>query len=97
MKEMNKDVNPPKKKKKKKIKLEEARKREQVANAILGATFALSAAQSPKDFVRTGKIESPGVGLMQTWGKKREEAERNLDSGRVSHPARNRKKLTLSK
>lgn len=76
--------------------LDEARKREKIANAVLGATFALSAAQSPKDFVRTGNIESPGTALMQTWGRKRGEAERNLDSGRVSHPARNKKmKKTL--
>ena len=71
--------------------LSEASKREKIANAVLGATFALSAAQSPKDFVRTGNIESPGTALMQTWGRKRGEAERNLDSGRVSHPARNKK------
>ena len=76
--------------------ISEASKREKIANAVLGATFALSAAQSPKDFVRTGNIESPGVALMQTWGRKRGEAERNLDSGRVSHPARNKKmKKTL--
>ena len=74
----------------------EASKKEKVANAFLAATMALSAAQSPKDFVRTGNIESPGVALMQTWGRKRGEAERNLDSGRVSHPARNKKmKKTL--
>jgi len=76
--------------------ISEASKREKIANAVLGATFALSAAQSPKDFVRTGNIESPGAALMQTWGRKRGEAERNLDSGRVSHPARNKKmKKTL--
>jgi hypothetical protein len=76
--------------------ISEASRREKIANAVLGATFALSAAQSPKDFVRTGNIESPGVALMQTWGRKRGEAERNLDSGRVSHPARNKKmKKTL--
>ena len=76
--------------------ISEASKREKIANAVLGATFALSAAQSPKDFVRTGNIESPGTALMQTWGRKRGEAERNLDSGRVSHPARNKKmKKTL--
>jgi hypothetical protein len=63
--------------------LDEARKREKVANAFLAATMALSAAQSPKDFVRTGKIESPGVALMQNWSRKRSEAERNLDSGVV--------------
>lgn len=72
--------------------LDEARKREKVANAFLGAALAATAAQSPKDFVRTGHIESPGTALMQMWAKKRGEAERNLDSGRVSHPARNRKK-----
>ena len=76
--------------------ISEASRREKIANAVLGATFALSAAQSPKDFVRTGNIESPGTALMQTWGRKRGEAERNLDSGRVSHPARNKKmKKTL--
>ena len=75
--------------------LSEAKKREKVANALLGLAFATSAAQSPKDFVRTGNIESPGTALMQTWGKKRDEAERNLDSGRVSHPARNKKMKTF--
>ena len=75
--------------------LDEGRKREKVANAFLAATMAASAAQSPKDFVRTGHIESPGTALMQMWSKKRGEAERNLDSGRVSHPARNRKKKTF--
>jgi hypothetical protein len=75
--------------------LDEARKREKVANALLGAALAATAAQSPKDFVRTGHIESPGTALMQMWAKKRGEAERNLDSGRVSHPARNRKKKTF--
>ena len=77
--------------------ISEASKREKIANTVLGATFALSAAQSPKDFVRTGNIESPGTALMQTWGRKRGEAERNLDSGRVSHPARNRKKMKTLK
>jgi hypothetical protein len=72
--------------------LDEAKKREKVANAFLAATMAASAAQSPKDFLRTGHIEAPGTALMQMWAKKRGEAERNLDSGRVSHPARNKKK-----
>jgi hypothetical protein len=71
--------------------LSEASKREKIANAVLGATFALSAVQSPKDFVRTGNIESPGTALMQTWGRRRGEAERNLNSARVSDPARNKK------
>ena len=72
--------------------INEASKREKVANAILGLSFAASAMQSPSDFIKTGKIEAPGTALMQRWGKTRGEAERNLDSGRVSHPARNRKK-----
>jgi len=75
--------------------ISEASRREKIANAVLGATFALSAAQSPQDFVKTGNIESPGAALMQTWGRKRGEAERNLDSGRVSHPARNKKMKTF--
>jgi hypothetical protein len=72
-----------------------ARKREKVANAVLGLAFAAGAAQSPKDFVKTGNVESPGTALMQMYSKKRGEAERNLDSGRVSHPARNRMKKTF--
>ena len=77
--------------------ISEASRREKIANAVLGATFALSAAQSPKDFVRTGNIESPGTALMQTWGRRRGEAERNLNSARVSDPARNRKKMKTLK
>ena len=77
--------------------ISEASRREKIANAVLGATFALSAAQSPKDFVRTGNIESPGTALMQTWGRRRGEAERNLNSARVSDPARNRKKMKTFK
>ena len=73
--------------------ISEASRRDKIANAVLGAAFALSAAQSPKDFVRTGNIESPGTALMQTWGRRRGEAERNLNSARVSDPARNRKKM----
>ena len=77
--------------------LDEARKidREKVANAVLGLAFAAGAAQSPKDFVRTGHIEAPGTALMQIFGRKRGEAERNLDSGRVV--ARNVKKKTFKK
>ena len=41
----------------------EARKREKIANAVLLATMAATAGQSPKDFVRTGHIESPGTAL----------------------------------
>lgn len=73
--------------------LDEARKREKVANAFLLATLAASAAQSPKDFVKTGHMEAPGTALMQRFGRVRGEAERNLDSGRVV--ARNVKKKTF--
>ena len=73
--------------------LDEARKREKVANAFLAATMALSAAQSPKDFVKTGKVESPGVALMQRWAKVRSKAEKNLDSGVVV--PRNKKMKTF--
>jgi hypothetical protein len=75
--------------------LDEARKREKVANAFLAATLAASAAQSPRDFVRTGHIEAPGTALMQIFGRKRGEAERNLDSGAVV--PRNVKKKKHSK
>ncbi len=76
--------------------LSEASKREKIANAVLGATFALGAAQSPEAFIGSGKIESSGTALMQTWGRRRGEAERNLNSARVSDPARNKKmKKTL--
>ena len=75
--------------------LSEARKRDHVANAVLALPFAANAAQSPKDLVRSGHVEGPGVQLMSRMMKKRGEAERNLDSGRVSHPSRNRKKKTF--
>jgi hypothetical protein len=75
--------------------LDEARKREMAANALLGLAFAASAAQSPKDLVKTGSVEAPGTALMQRWAKKRGEAERNLDQTRVSQAARNRKKKTF--
>lgn len=68
------------------------KKRYKVADAILGAAFALSASQSPKNFIRTGHIEAPGVDLMQRWAKTREKAGVDyLDRGRVSHSSRNRK------
>ena len=73
--------------------LDEASKKEKVANVLLGLAFATGAAQSPKDFVKTGKIESPGVALMQRWGRVRGEAERNLDSGVVV--PRNKKMKTF--
>lgn len=74
------------------ISISEAKKREKLANALLGVAFGAYAAQSPKHFISTGHIEAPGTALMQRWARTRGEAERNLDSGRISHPARNRKK-----
>lgn len=75
--------------------LDEAKKREKVANAVLGLAFATSAAQSPKDFVKTGHVESPGTALMQrTIGNLRRKPK-NLDVGVVSQSARNRKMKTI--
>lgn len=71
----------------------EASKREKVANAFLGAAFALTAVQSPKDFVRTGYDQATATALMQRWAERRGKAGVDyLDRGRVSHSARNRKK-----
>jgi len=75
--------------------INEARKRDHLANALLAVSFAANAAQSPKDFLRSGNIEGPGLQVMSRMMKKRAEAERNLDSPRVSEPARNRKKKTF--
>ena len=73
--------------------ISEAKKREKIANAFLATTMALSAAQSPKDFVKTGSIESPGVAIMQrTIGNPRKQ-RKNLDSGSVV--PRNKKMKTF--
>lgn len=45
--------------------LSEGRKRDTAANALLALSFAANAAQSPKDLVRSGHIEGPGVVQMQ--------------------------------
>ena len=45
--------------------LSEGRKRDAAANAVLGLAFAANAAQSPKDLIRSGHIESPGAVQMQ--------------------------------
>jgi hypothetical protein len=75
--------------------ISEGRKRDHLANAVLGLSFAASALQSPSAFINSGKIEGPGIELMSRMMKRRGEANRNLDSGRVSHPARNRKKIEV--
>lgn len=70
----------------------EERKRDQLTNALLGLSFATNLAQSPEALIRSGHIEGPSVQLMSRMMQKRKEANRNLDSARVSEPARNKKK-----
>jgi hypothetical protein len=76
--------------------ISEARKRDHITNTLLGLSFATNALQSPSAFINSGKIEGPGIELMSRMMKRRAEADRNLDSGRVSHPSRNRKKKEVS-
>lgn len=59
------------------------RKRDAAANTLLALSFAANAASSPKNLVRSGHIESPGIQLMSRMMSKRKEAERNLDNPRV--------------
>ncbi len=75
--------------------LSEGRKRDAAANAVLALSFAANAAQSPQSFVTSGKTAAPSLPLMGELMRKRKEANRNLDSSRVSEPARNRKKKTF--
>jgi len=56
------------------MKLEEGRKRDTAANALLALSFATSAAQSPKDLIRSGHIEGPGVQLMSRMMSNRKKA-----------------------
>jgi len=70
---------------------EKMRKRDAAANAALSLAFAANAASSPEAFLRSGHIEGPGFQLMSRMMRKRKEADRNLDSERVSEPARNKK------
>ena len=70
----------------------EARKRDNVTNALLALSFAANVAQSPKDFLRSGHIEGPSMQLMSRMMKSRGKATTSgLDNARVSHPARNKK------
>jgi hypothetical protein len=75
--------------------LSEGRKRDAAANALLSLSFAANAAQSPESLVTSGKAAAPSLPLMGELMRKRKEANRNLDSPRVSEPARNRKKKTF--
>lgn len=70
----------------------EARKRDKAEAAFFATALALTAAQSPKEFVRLGHIQSPGVAYMDNMMRKRGKATvSGLDNPRVSEPARNRK------
>ena len=78
--------------------IEEGRKlriASKVADAILAAAAAATMAQSPQHFVSFGGPQSAGVAKGQEEGRKRGEAERNLNSARVSDPARNKKMKTF--
>jgi len=75
--------------------LSEGRKRDAAANAVLALSFAANAAQSPQSLVKSGHDAASGLPLMGELMRKRKEANRNLDSARVSEPARNRKKKTF--
>ena len=67
------------------MKLEEGRKRDTAANALLALSFAASAAQSPKDLIRSGNIEGPGVQLMSRMMSARKKATASgLGNPRIS-------------
>jgi hypothetical protein len=75
--------------------INEARKRDHLANAVLALSFVANAAQSKEHLVQSGKIESTGMAAMSRTMETRRKANKNLDSPRVSEPARNRKKKTF--
>ena len=75
--------------------INEARKRDHLANAVLAVSFVANAAQSKEHLVQSGKIESTGMAAMSRTMETRRKANKNLDSPRVSEPARNRKKKTF--
>ena len=69
--------------------LDEGRKRDAAANAVLALSFAANAAQSPQALVRSGNVEAPGVAGMQRLMDPRKK-RKDLDLQRVSHSARNK-------
>lgn len=72
--------------------LPEARKRDKAEAAIFAAALAATMAQSPKEIVKFGHLQSPGVAYMDNMMRKRGKATvSGLDNPRVSEPARNRK------
>lgn len=60
-------------------------------NALLALSFGAGLLQSPYHFVSSGAKQAPGNQLMARMMEKRRKANRNLDSPRVSEPARNKK------
>lgn len=74
--------------------LDEGRKRDAAANAVLALSFAANAAQSPQSLVSSGKEAAPGVANMQRLMDPRKK-RKDLDLQRVSHSARNRKLKTF--
>jgi hypothetical protein len=78
--------------------IEEGRKlriASKVTDAILAAAAAATMAQSPQHFVSFGAVQSAGVAKGQEEGRRRGEADRNLNNARVSDPARNKKMKTF--
>ena len=69
--------------------LDEGRKRDAAANAVLALSFAANAAQSPQSLVSSGKVEAPGVAGMQRLMDPRKK-RKDLDLQTVSHSARNK-------
>ena len=74
--------------------LDEGRKRDAAANAVLALSFAANAAQSPQSLVSSGKDAAPGFANMQRLMDPRKK-RKDLDLQRVSHSARNRKLKTF--
>lgn len=70
----------------------ESRKRDKLEAALFAAALATTVAQSPKELVKFGHIQSPGVAYMDNMMRKRGKATvSGLDNPRVSEPSRNRK------
>jgi hypothetical protein len=74
--------------------LDEGRKRDTAANAVLALSFAANAAQSPQALVSSGKDAAPGFANMQRLMDPRKK-RKDLDLQRVAHSARNRKLKTF--
>lgn len=72
--------------------INEARKRDKVEAGIFTLAALATMAQSPKEFVKFGYIQSPGVAIMDRIMQKKQKATvSGLDNKRVSDSARNKK------